>query len=102
VVHGELLALSPFASANGVVARAAQRLVLLDRGFDPKAVSVPEVGHIDAGTGTYDAAAQAYATGGGPGVRTWVLHVASALALGAREGVAVCEAIQRGGAAEST
>jgi hypothetical protein len=97
VVHGELLALAPFASANGVVARAAQRLVLFDRGFDPKGVSVPEVGHVDAGTASYDEAARAYATGGEPGVRAWVLHVASALALGAREGVAVCEAVQRGG-----
>jgi hypothetical protein len=97
VVHGELLTLQPFASLNGVVARAAQRLVLIDRGFDAKAVSVPEVGHVDAGDGAYATAAKGYATGGADGVAAWVRHVADALALGAREGLAVCESVQRGG-----
>ena len=45
VVHGELLALRPFGTLDGVVARAAARLVLVERGLDPKAVSAPEVGH---------------------------------------------------------
>ena len=35
VVHGELLAAAPFGTADGVVARAAARLVLLGRGLDP-------------------------------------------------------------------
>src|SRR5258707_928148 len=43
VVHGELLALSPFGTANGVVARAAARLTTIGTGLDPKGLIVPEV-----------------------------------------------------------
>ena len=46
VVHGELLALEPFGSADGVVARAAARLTAVATGLDPKALAVPEVGHL--------------------------------------------------------
>src|SRR5690606_6059234 len=35
VVHGELLALRPFASCNGLVARTAERIVLVGSGLDP-------------------------------------------------------------------
>ncbi|CAM5447554.1 hypothetical protein SALBM311S_11062 [Streptomyces alboniger] len=38
VVHGELLALRPFTSHNGLVARAAERIVLVGSGLDPKSV----------------------------------------------------------------
>ena len=103
VVHGELLALRAFGSADGLVARAAARLVLVDRGLDPKAVSAPEVGHaeLDAAglrashTHAYAHAARGYVTAGRPGVGAWVVHCAQATALGAREGVAVCEALLR-------
>jgi hypothetical protein len=103
VVHGELLALRPFGSVDGLVARAAGRLVLVDRGLDPKAVSAPEVGHaeLDAaglrahhGHG-YAEAARAYVAGGEEGVAAWLVHCARAVALGAVEGLAVCEAIVR-------
>ena len=95
VVHGELLALRSFGVADGLVARAAARLVLVDRGLDPKAVSAPEVGHVELGHG-YEAAARAYVGGGPDGVGTWLAHCAQAIALGAREGRAVCEALVRG------
>jgi len=94
VVHGELLALRTFGSLDGLVARAAARLVLVDRGLDPKAVSAPEVGHAELHT-DYAAAALAYASGGPAGVASWISHCAAAVALGAREGLAVCEAIAR-------
>ncbi len=94
VVHGELLALRTFGSLDGLVARAAARLVLIDRGLDPKAVSAPEVGHAELHHDYADAAA-AYVAGGPAGVARWIAHCASAVALGAREGVAVCEAIAR-------
>jgi Fic family protein len=112
VVHGELLALRPFGVADGLVARAAARLVLIDRGLDPKAVSAPEVGHAELerfGVGgfardhgavegdAYGVALRAYVSGGPQGVATWVRHCADAVALGAREGVAVCQAISRAG-----
>ena len=95
VVHGELLALRAFGTADGLVARAAARLVLVDRGLDPKAVSAPEVGHVELHH-EYEDAARAYITGGPAGVARWVAHCSSAVALGAREGTAVCEAILRG------
>lgn len=104
VVHGELMALRSFGTADGLVARAAARLVLVDRGLDPKAVSAPEVGHAElqrhghgeAGGGEYAEALRAYVAGGEAGVATWIAHCARAVALGAREGLAVCEAIKRG------
>jgi len=94
VVHGELLALRAFGSFDGLVARAAARLVLIDRGLDPKAVSAPEVGHAELHH-EYADAARDYVGGGAAGVGRWIDHCASAVALGAREGTAVCEAIQR-------
>ena len=94
VVHGELLALRPFGVADGLVARAAARLVLIDRGLDPKAVSAPEVGHVEL-EHDYREAAAAYVTGGPAGVAHWLVHCARAVALGAREGRAICEAMVR-------
>ncbi|MGI8535599.1 MAG: oxidoreductase [Mycobacteriales bacterium] len=95
VVHGELMALRAFGTADGLVARAAARLVLIDRGLDPKAVSAPEVGHVELHA-DYPEALHAYLSGGPAGVARWVVHCASAVSLGAREGLAVCEAIRRG------
>jgi len=94
VVHGELLALRPFGVADGLVARAAARLVLVDRGLDPKAVCAPEVGHVELGH-EYEQAARAYVAGGPDGVAFWLAHCARAVGLGAREGRAVCEALVR-------
>jgi Fic family protein len=103
VVHGELLALRAFGAVDGLVARAAARLVLVQRGLDPKAVSAPEVGHAEldaAGLRThhghaYAEAARAYVAGGEDGLARWMVHCAQAVALGAVEGLAVCEAILR-------
>jgi Fic family protein len=95
VVHGELMALRPFGTADGLVARAAARLVLIDRGLDPKAVSAPEVGHGELHD-DYAVALHGYVHDGPAGVARWIVHCASAVSLGAREGLAVCEAIRRG------
>jgi hypothetical protein len=95
VVHGELLSLAPFAAANGVVARAASRLTLISRGLDPKAVSVPEVGHVEL-AGVYAQAVSGYASGDPAAVAAWVEHCCAAVVLGAREGLAICEATLRG------
>jgi Fic family protein len=94
VVHGELLALRAFGVADGLVARAAARLVLVERGLDPKAVSAPEVGHAELHH-DYEHAAQGYISGGPAGVGAWLVHCADAVVLGAREGRAVCEALRR-------
>lgn len=56
VVHGELLALRPFATCNGLVARAAERIVLIGSGLDPKSICPAEVGHAELGRAAYVAA----------------------------------------------
>ncbi|MFR9724364.1 oxidoreductase [Streptomyces sp. MS19] len=96
VVHGELLALRPFTSHNGLVARAAQRIVLVSSGLDPKSVTPAEVGHAEAGRDAYLTALAGYAAGTPEGVAAWITHCGRAVELGARESVAVCEALQRG------
>jgi len=49
VVHAELATSAPFPSHNGIVARAAERLVLVARGVDEKSLIVPEAGHLALG-----------------------------------------------------
>ncbi len=93
VAHGELLALRPFAAGNGVVARAAGRVLLVARGFDPRGVSAPDVGHAQD-PAAYPAAASAYAEGR---LADWLVHCARAAEHGAREGLAICEAMIRRG-----
>ncbi|MCE7080078.1 Fic family protein [Streptomyces sp. ST2-7A] len=98
VVHGELLALRPFGSHNGIVARAACRIVLTGGGLDPGAVAPVEVGFAEQGADAHHAALADYASGTPEGVARWITHCGRAVELGARESVAVCEALQRGAA----
>ncbi|MBL1093544.1 MULTISPECIES: oxidoreductase [Streptomyces] len=98
VVHGELLALRPFASHNGLVARAAERVVLVGSGLDPKAICPAEVGHAELGRAAYVAALEGYVSGTPEGVAGWIAHCGRAVELGVRESTAVCEALQRGAA----
>ncbi|GAA2232551.1 oxidoreductase [Kitasatospora cystarginea] len=96
VVHGELLALRPFASHNGMIARAAQRIVLISEGLDPKAICPVEVGLAELGTAAYQEALRGYLGGTPEGMAAWIGHCGKALRLGVRESTAVCEAMQRG------
>ncbi|MCU4748062.1 MULTISPECIES: Fic family protein [unclassified Streptomyces] len=98
VVHGELLTLRPFTTHNGLVARAAQRIVLLGSGLDPKGVAPAEAGHAETGTEAYAQALAGYASGTAQGMAEWIAHCGRAVELGVRESVAVCEALQRGAA----
>ncbi|MFJ6729609.1 oxidoreductase [Streptomyces sp. NPDC091281] len=98
IVHGELLALRPFVSHNGLVARAAERIVLIGSGLDPKSVCPAEVGHAEQGRAAYLAALDGYASGTPDGMAAWIAHCGRAAELGARESTAVCEALQRGAA----
>ncbi|MEU6007302.1 oxidoreductase [Streptomyces sp. NPDC047453] len=98
VVHGELLALRPFVSHNGLVARTAERIVLVGSGLDPKSVCPAEVGHAELGRAAYVAALDGYVSGTPEGMAAWIAHCARAVELGARESTAVCEALQRGAA----
>jgi Fic family protein len=98
VVHGELLALRPFNSYNGLVARAAERIALVGSGLDPKAVCPAEVGHAEQGRAAYLAAFEGYLSGTPEGVGAWIAHCGRSVELGVRESTAVCEALQRGAA----
>lgn len=96
VVHGELLALRPFGAHNGVIARAAQRIVLIAEGLDPKSICPAEVGLAELGTAAYRRALAGYLAGTPEGMAAWIAHCGRALRLGTRESTAVCEAMQRG------
>ncbi|GAA4684684.1 oxidoreductase [Streptomyces chumphonensis] len=98
VVHGELLALRPFVSHNALVARAAERVVLVGSGLDPKSICPAEVGHAEAGPDAYREALDGYLAGTPAGMAAWIAHCGRAAELGARESTAVCEALQRGAA----
>ncbi|MET4923307.1 oxidoreductase [Streptomyces sp. PSRA5] len=98
VVHGELLALRPFGSYNGLVARAAERVVLIGSGLDPKSICPSEVGHAELGRAAYVAAFDGYLSGTPDGMAAWITHCGRAVELGVRESTAVCEALQRGAA----
>ncbi|HET9421884.1 MAG TPA: oxidoreductase [Nocardioides sp.] len=82
MVHAELLTAAPFASHNGIVARAAERLVLAARGVDEKSLVVPEAGHL-ANRAAYESNLQGYAEGGRAGAHAWALYAAEAFAAGA-------------------
>jgi hypothetical protein len=95
IVQAEVLSLDAFAPASGVVARAAARLTLIERGLDPKSLVAFEVGHREL-QDEMDTALAAYLTGEQDGVTRWIVHCCHAVELGARESLAICEAIQRG------
>ncbi len=88
VIHGELLALAPFPSANGVVARGAARLAAVATGLDPKGLAVPEVGHLGRAA-EYRASARAFAGGTAAGVGSWLVHCCTQWETGAREGMSI-------------
>jgi hypothetical protein len=82
VVHADLATTAPFASHNGIVARAAERLVLVARGVDEKSLTVPEAAHL-ALRPAYESNLRAYRDGGANGVHAWLLYAAEAYAAGA-------------------
>lgn len=89
VVHGEILRLRPFASADGVVARGAARLTMIASGLDPHGLTVPEVGHLRAGAAYLRGVA---GFGDGTGIGAWITDVCTALVAGAREGSSIADA----------
>ena len=82
VVHADLATAAPFASHNGMVARATERLLLVGRGVDEKSLVVPEAGHL-ALRAAYESNLRGYADGAAAGVHGWVLYAAEAFAAGA-------------------
>ena len=82
LVHAELVSVAPFASHNGIVARAAERLVIVARGVDPASVVVPEAGHL-ALRREYESNLRGYRDGGRSGLHSWLLYAAEAVSAGA-------------------
>ena len=83
VVHAELVTAAPFGSHNGIVARAAERLVMVARGVDPTSLTVPEAGHL-ALRRQYESNLIGYVEGGAVGVHAWLLYAAEAYTAGAQ------------------
>lgn len=96
VAHGEVLALSAFGSADGVVARGVCRLVAIASGLDPHGLGVPEVFWLRRAA-DYRSAAQAFASGSADGVARWLVFTCRALQAGAREALSIAEAKDRAG-----
>ncbi|UZN02469.1 Fic family protein [Cellulomonas sp. S1-8] len=95
VLHAELLTARPFAGANGVVARAAARLVATRAGLDPTGTVLPEVVWQDAPP-AYLAAAARYATGEPEAVAHWVRAYADAVVRGAGHARTVADEVLAG------
>jgi hypothetical protein len=91
VVHGELLTLEPFGTADGVVARAVSRLVTIASGLDPHGLGVPEV-YWMRNSGDYRAAARGFSSGTPDGLGAWLVLSAKALHGGAREALSIAQA----------
>lgn len=77
LVHAELVTIAAFASFNDVVARAAERLVVVARGVDPAALIPTETGHLLLRR-EYESNLRAYRDGGRAGLRAWLLYAAEA------------------------
>ena len=81
LAHAEIVTVAPFASHNGIVARAAERLVMVARGVDPASVVVPEAGHL-AVRAAYESNLRGYRDGGRAGLHSWLLYAAEAITAG--------------------
>jgi hypothetical protein len=92
VVHGEILTLAPFGTADGVVARAVSRLVTMSSGLDPHGLGVPEVYWMRQ-SGDYRAAARGFSSGTAEGLTAWILLSCRALHAGAREALSIANAV---------
>ncbi|AEF38735.1 Fic family protein [Hoyosella subflava] len=91
VVHGEILTLRPFGTADGVVARAASRLVAVTSGLDPHNLGVPEATWLKK-LSAYRSAAESFGQGTPDGVGNWVIFCCGALEAGGREAIAIADA----------
>ncbi len=95
LVHGELMAIRPFGWGDGLVARAAERLTLIERGLDPKSLVASELGHRTL-KDEYGPALRGYMAGTPEGVGGWIVYCCRAVLAGAQDSLATCEALKRG------
>ncbi len=96
IVHGEVIAIRPFAHGNGLVARALERALIQALGLDPTGVAVPEAGHVENGAVTYTGSSAAYGKGTAAGVGLWLGQAADAVLKGVAEGERICDAVRAG------
>ncbi len=95
LAHAEIATLRPFVAANGVVARALCRAIVVGRGLDPTGVAVWEAGLLAAGP-PYPLALAAYGEGSARGVAEWLVLFARAVVEGAAEGGRAADAVLAG------
>ena len=84
LAHAELATVGAFASHNGIVARAIERLIMASKGVDPFSVTIPEAGHLGV-RDAYESNLRGYRNGGQAGLRAWLLYAAEAYTLGAEQ-----------------
>jgi hypothetical protein len=82
IVHAELVVNTPFPSHNGIVARAAERLLIAAKGVDEKSLVVPEAAHL-ALRAEYESNLRGYSSGSSSGIHSWLLYTAEAYAAAA-------------------
>lgn len=90
LAYAEIVASAPFGLVDQLIACAVERTILVGRGFDPASVLVPEAGHWrlrDAEA----SALEAVRGGTSRGVRDWLLHAGSVIAVGVSESPLTCE-----------
>jgi hypothetical protein len=90
VVQAELMTLQPFGSADDLVARAASRVVLVSRGVDPDALTVPEMGLLELGADAYASSLAAFAGGSSTGLAQWLTFHAASVQRGATFARTLC------------
>ncbi|MGQ0632339.1 MAG: oxidoreductase [Sporichthyaceae bacterium] len=95
ITHAEVMSAQAFSWGNGLVARAAARCVLIERGLDVHGVIAPEIGHLSLGTDAYGDGLDAYALGGPLGVGAWVCFFARSVELAAADALTVCTRVSR-------
>jgi hypothetical protein len=82
LAHASIASSGAFASHGGVVGRAVERLILVERGVDPASVTVPELGHSEDAR-SYRSALAAFSAGTDDGVAQWLRYASLAFARGA-------------------
>ena len=95
VVHGELLSVAAFSTANGVVARGSARLVTLASGLDPHGLGVPEV-HWLKRSDDYRRLGAGFSSGTPEGLAEWIIFCCAALTSGAAEAKSIADAARAG------
>ena len=83
VAHAEIAVAAPFSSHNGLVARAVERLVLVQRGVDPVSLTVPEVGHLALRPAYEERLAALREAPGADTMRAWLRYAGTAITRGA-------------------